>query len=133
MPKPECPLVLVLTGKRHRARIEARLHGQAVRLSCSSFQLLLDLVLALANTETGYVNIHPTSICRLRKAIDAILGEGSAARWIETGMSQEYRLTIPREEMAVQIALTPCFFELVDLKVVTEEQAEELRELVRVL
>ena len=107
-------------------RVEVRCNGAPVPMRCSSLQLLIELVLGLANHDSGYVAAEAIAVHRLREDLDGL-------DLIETGMSSQYRLRIPRAELANRVKLTPCFFELVDLKVVTPDQAEELRGLLRVV
>ena len=136
MPRIERPAPLpslVLTGIRHRNRVEIRIGAIAVPLTCSSYEILRDLVLPLVDSETGCAEIHPVAIRRLRCAIDETVGDGTALTLIETGMNGPYRLEIVRAELSERVALTLCFFELVDLKIVTEEQADALRAVLRVL
>ena len=73
------------------------------------------------------------TIARLRRAMDAAAGTGAGHALIETGTTEEYRLTIPRADLPNCVALEPTFFELEALKVVSAEQAESLRDLCRVV
>jgi hypothetical protein len=59
--------------------------------------------------------------------IDECVGPGAGKQLIETGCVQEYRLTIAKAKIAERVGVTHCFFELVDLHVVSTEEAETLR------
>ncbi len=48
--------------------------------------------------------------------------------WIEIGSAEEYRLKIPKAKAGQQVGITPCFFELVERRFISAEDAEALRE-----
>jgi hypothetical protein len=115
---------LVLTGNRHAGRIEVRWNGKTHWLRCSSLELLVKLVVAQMDSETGYHKAEASAIYRLRADLDS-------KELIETGMSGQYRLLTRRAEMRTRIELTPCFFELIDLNLVSQRDADRLSTMVR--
>jgi hypothetical protein len=132
-PRGEKQVDLVFTGRQAGNRIEILVNGTTIPLSCCSFQLLVDFVVALVSHETGTLEAEAVTVCRLRAAIDDALGAGAGKRLIVAGMKHRYRLTIPRTQMRSRIKLTACFFELVDLNIVSAEQAGDLRGALRIL
>jgi hypothetical protein len=78
-------------------------------------------------SESGFIPVPRATIHRLRKTIDAHVGAGAGKQLIETGCVQEYRLTIAKAKIAERVGVTRCFFELVDMHVVTNAQADTLR------
>jgi hypothetical protein len=133
MPRHEQAAVIVLTGRQVGNRIEFSSNGAPIHLSCCMFQLLVDFVVALVNHEAGALEADAVMVCRLRAAIDDALGAGAGKRLIVAGMKHHYRLAIPRAQMRSRIKLTACFFDLVDLNIISAEQADELRAALRVL
>ena len=109
------------------------MNGATLPLSCSSFQLLVELIIALASSETGALEAEAVAVCRLRAALDGALGADTGKRLIVTGMKGRYRLMVPRKKLRARIQLTACFFELVDLHIISAEQADTLRGALRVL
>jgi hypothetical protein len=85
------------------------------------------LVLAQGNVATGLANIDRKIIYRLRKAIDRALGRGVGAALIQHGCGEEYRLAIPAGKAKARVGVTKCFFELVGLRLLTEEDAATIR------
>jgi hypothetical protein len=120
--KHEKPVDLVFTGRQVGNRVEILVNGTTIPLSCCLF-----------HHETGSLEAEAVTVCRLRAAIDDAVGAVAGKRLIVAGMKHRYRLTIPRSQMRARIKLTACFFELVDLNIISAEQGHELREALRVL
>jgi hypothetical protein len=118
---------LTLTGNRRENRFEIYLLGRPLELTCSTFKALVDLVIARGAPGNGYVRAERISIHRLREAMDIAVALGTGKSLIETGSGEEYRLTIPRDELSSQIVLTPCFVELDNLNILTTQQVTRLR------
>jgi hypothetical protein len=110
-------------------RYEILLDGESVRLTCAELQTLIELVLARVGLGNGNKHLDKTPICRLRKELIKGTGRTSAAALIETGGGEEYHLAIPRRDLKRRVRLTPCFFELVALGVITAEEAARLRKI----
>jgi len=87
-------------------------------------------VLARTQHGQGFVELNPVTVFRLRHAIDDAIGSGMGRALIETGTSNEYRLTISMNDLRGSVALTPCFFELVQLNIVSRDKANKLEEAV---
>jgi hypothetical protein len=124
---PGAGFAIILTGSRRDDRFRIDVGDEAVFLPCASFITLIDLIYARIISESGFVRVPRATIHRLRKAIDQRVGVGAGKQLIETGCVQEYRLTIAKAKIAERVGVTRCFFELVDLHVVTNAQAEILR------
>lgn len=105
---------------RIRARIsESRyvneLCGEPLSLPFTLQLMLLTLVRYRLKRSTGYVNrselpcighgLHQ-AICRLRKAIDDVAGEGTGALLIEHGGFSTYRLQIDPDQIEIDKHLT---------------------------
>ena len=102
---------LVFTGERDEEYYTVLVHGRAVALPLAELQLLIDLVLARAELPTGFLTeVSPAEICRLRAAIDAVLGKGAGKKLIATGSGKEYRVSILPDELADQVGYTEPFF-----------------------
>lgn len=124
---------ILLTGERAAGRICVRIHGQEVRLTGSLFGVLLDLIHALATTQTGYSRIPSSSgddpeyvrlrVHRLRREIDQAIGTGKGKELIRTGFGTEYRLAISTSQLAIDAS----FFDLPP-GVVSPEQRTLLRD-----
>jgi hypothetical protein len=84
---------------------------------------LVDLILAQGRSPSGMISLRKMTIWRLRKELGKKMGKSL----IETGSCEEYRLTIPHKEFKTRIALTPCFFELIGIDLISAEAAEILR------
>ncbi len=123
-PQPEP--VIVFTGDRDNDHIQIQLHGTLIRLGAALLEPLVELVLERAHSETGYLQLEPVTVYRLRRALDEVLGPGTGKSLIETGLAQEYRLTIPRAELAAKVAVAASFAELETLKVISKQQLTEL-------
>ena len=119
--------VLILTGNRPNDHFQILLHGNVVDLKCSELKVLLSLILAGGVAGTGFVRANPVIVCGLRKALENAVNNGTGKALIETGSKNEYRLTIPRDRMKEQVAITSCFFELVALGVISGAHARKLR------
>ena len=128
---PKEAAALVFTGSRRDDLYRIEVAGRAVWLPCASMGIVVDLVIAGIQTESGLIPCCKTAICRLRQALDEQLGAGAGQRWIETGGGQEYRLAIPKSKIGEQVGVTACFFELVGLRMVSEKDAETLRKTCR--
>lgn len=123
------PLAITFTGERRHNHFRVQVRRQTVNLTASSLNILIDLVLAREDSETGFVQLPALDIFRLRRALDSALGPGAGKDLIETGGGEEYCLNIPRDELGSQVAVTACFFELVDLNVVSTLQGNKLKRL----
>jgi hypothetical protein len=124
---PVAGVFILLTGSRHDDHFRIDVGDDAVFLPCASFSTLIDLIYARITSESGFIHVPRATIHRLRKAIDERIGPGAGKQLIETGCVQEYRLTIAKAKITDRVGVTHCFFELVDLHVVTPEEAETLR------
>lgn len=118
---------LIFTGERHEGHYQVVVKSQNVMLPPACLQALLKLVLARAGPGTGFVRLKRLTVFRLRKALATAVGPGAGQSLIETGGTQEYRLTIARHQLAAELASTPSFAELVDLNVVAKQQAVMLK------
>jgi hypothetical protein len=121
---------ITFNGDRHNGHFEVRILGRTTLLPCALFRTLIDLVIARAETETGFLPENPVTIRRLRQAIDQAVKPGTGKTLIETGSGEEYRLTIPKEEILQEVAFERGFFELEGLKVITKLQADSIRSFV---
>ena len=121
--------VLALTGRRHGDRFRIYVDGTPADLTAEPFRALINLVLARTNGGSGFSVISKNAIYRLRKAIDAIREKGAGAALIGSG--EEYRLAIPAKDLQSRVALTPCFFELIGRKMLTQEEADQMRRVCR--
>jgi hypothetical protein len=124
---PVAGVFILLTGSRRDDHFRIDVGDEAVFLPCASFSTLIDLIYARITSESGFIQVPRGTIHRLRKAIDECVGPGAGKQLIETGCVQEYRFTIPKAKIAERVGVTHCFFELVDLHVVTPEESETLR------
>lgn len=122
---------LVLTGERHAGHFEVRLKRGAAGLTYTGLRALVALVLSRAGAGSGFVRLSPVLVSRLRHALDRAAGPGTGEALIETGFKKEYRLAVPRERLRSLVAVEPSFFELEALKVISAEQAAQLRRLCR--
>jgi hypothetical protein len=118
---------LKLTGDRRNDRFRICLYGRPAELTGSSVYILVELILARADSETGFVPLSPVEVHRLRRALDDAGGAGSGKRLIETGAGEEYRLALAPEELAEQVVLEASFFELTRMGVLTGAQAGRLQ------
>ena len=96
---------------------------------------LVALITARASTPTGLLRTIPkNTIYLLRQAIDkAVRKKGAGAALILTGSGEEYCISISPEEMGDQIVLADSFWELRELQVFSDDQAQILRKCCRVL
>jgi hypothetical protein len=124
---PGAGFAIILTGSRRDDHFRIEVGDEAVFLPCASFITLIDLIYARIISESGFVHVPRATIHWLRKAIDQRVGAGAGKQLIETGCVQEYRLTIAKAKIGKRVGVTRCFFELVDLHVVTNVQADTLR------
>jgi hypothetical protein len=118
---------IIFTGNRRNDRYQVIVGDKIIEMPLSALKAMIDLALARHGPGNGYTRINPVVVFRLRRAIDNVVGPGMGKALIETGAVDEYRLTMPRDQLASVVALSPCFFELVDLDVVPAEQASELQ------
>jgi hypothetical protein len=124
---PTCAgLLIVLTGSRNDDHFRVDVDGKPSFLPYASLGVLVDLICARVQTDSGFIDSGRSTIYRLRKALDANAGAGK--RLIETGSGEEYRLTIPKAELHTRVGVTACFFDLVARNLFTKGQAEVLRE-----
>ena len=124
---------LLIWGRRLDRRYLCYVRGQPVALTGQSFRALIDLALARATTCSGIANIPRDTIYRLRKELDRVLGPGSDEELIKSAGGEEYRLGIPDKQVKVQVALSPCFFELVAAKMLNEKEAKIIRKVCHIL
>src|SRR5438067_9437540 len=97
-------LFLLIGGRVLAGQYVIQFCGAEVKLTHAAFSALLDLVRALLTTETGLSplpsvasgkgGVHQT-VRRLRAAIDAALGAGTGARFVQSCGRGTYRLAIP--------------------------------------
>jgi len=125
-------LDLLLTGDRHMNRVCVYFHGHAAMIPCALLDALVKALAARIETAAGYCEISRGTVLRLRQAIDACAGSGVGKQLIETGFKGEYRLTIPMNEIVTRVAVTACFFELVDLAVISPAHAATVRQACRI-
>lgn len=121
--------VIVITGERRNNHFRVDVCHQCVPLTANSLAVLIRLVLAKAESGTGLVQLPALDIFRLRKALDKNVAPGVGKKLIATGGRQEYALNISRDEVADRVAVTDCFLELVDLKIVTNEYVQKMVEI----
>jgi hypothetical protein len=119
--------IITFTGNRRNDHYEVLVHGQVVESRLACLKALIALVLAHAGSGRGFVRLNPVTVCRLRRAIDDVIGAGAGMILIETGISDEYRLMLPNKGLNGHVALAPCFFELVQLKIVSRDCATKLK------
>jgi hypothetical protein len=129
-PRPESKPALLLTGGRRSNRYIIGLHGKAVPLTYTYYNVFADLLAAQRDPKSSgfassktYPMITRVAICRLRRLIDKVLGDGAGKDLILTGSGEEYRLNLTPE----QIALDPSLAELVNLKIISPEQFADLQ------
>jgi hypothetical protein len=132
-PEQEAEPAIILTGERENDHIQVKVHGQLVRLDCVSLQTLVQLILRRAGAGAGYVAVHPGTIFRLRRSIDRAVGPGAGKALIVTGSRKEYRLSIPREDLARKVGATESFAELEALTIITRDHLTELKRVCRAL
>jgi hypothetical protein len=120
---------ITFDGDRHNDHFEVSLFGEKILLPCAPFRTFVDLVIARAESETGFLRKNPVTIRRLRKAIDEAIKPGAGKTLIETGSGKEYRLTIAKETIGQEVHFEPGFFELEGLKVISKRQVDCIRAL----
>jgi hypothetical protein len=118
---------ITFTGNRHNDTYEVILRSEVVELPRACLKALIGLVLARARSGQGFIQLNPVTVFRLRRAIDKAIGAGAGRSLIETGASEEYRLTFALNGLTSHVALTPCFFELAQLNIVSRESASMLK------
>ena len=118
---------LVFTGRRRDDRFRVYFNGKPTELTPRSLMVLIDLVLAHGKPGSAFISMPKMTIYRLRWE----LGRGAGKKLVETGSGAEYRLAIPSNELQGCVALTPCFFELIGVGVVSKDEAELLVRLCR--
>ncbi len=123
--KPTRVATITFTGERRKNHYRVLFYGLETELTGTALNLLTELVLARADTETGYVQARPLDIYRLRRSMDTAR-RGIGNQLIDTGGGEEYRLAIPFDKLASEVAVTVCFLELIDLKIVSRLTAEKL-------
>jgi hypothetical protein len=123
---------ILFTGERSHDQYRVRMFGKAARLTHSTLNALVELVIARAKLETGFVPLSRVTVSRLRRSLDYV--KRSAGRTlIETGCGEEYRLSLTKEKLAKHTAVAPSFYELVALKAISQEQADQLTSICRLL
>src|SRR5215468_10451358 len=100
---------IILTGERRGDHYEVHLSGRPVGLTCSALSALVAMLVARGGTGTGFVQLSPVAVHRLRRAFDCAGGEGTGKTLIETGCGEEYRLTVPRGLLASWLRVDPSF------------------------
>ena len=125
--KPAAEFSITFTGDRRKDRFRIHIRGKPVDLSGGALNLLVDLAVARGQPGPGYVQASRVDVCRLRRLLDKDVQPGTGRALVETGTGEEYRLTIPRDRLKDLVAVTPCFFDLVQLQVVTDRQAGFLK------
>jgi hypothetical protein len=123
---------LLLCGERNRDHFQIEALGQKVPLVNSALHALIELIIARGTRATGFTPISRVTIRRLRQAM-ACTQASRAATLIETGCGEEYRLTLPKETLAREIAIAPSFFELTSIGAISHEQAEQLARIGRIV
>ena len=123
-PRGKVRPAVVLTANRRRGRFLVLISGKPVWLTGGLFSTLCQLVSARMTTSMGYVSASPMVVCRLRRAIESALSyPEDAMTLIETGVGQEYRLTIEPG----QIVLDGTFSDYPMANVIGEETLKQLR------
>ena len=91
---------IVLTGERREGKFLVTVEQRPMWPSYSQFKLLTALL--KHHVDTGGLEFlsksgtaYPSSICRLRKAVDDVARIGAGRELIETGAGAEYRLAPP--------------------------------------
>ena len=118
---------ILITGTRVGDQFRVAVRGVAISLTFGSFKALIDLTMARANGDSGFVQIEKMTIRRLRAALDKFLGDGVGKTLIETGSGEEYRLAIPKSKLRARVRLTACFFELAKIGLISEDDSEAMR------
>jgi hypothetical protein len=126
---PSHSAAIILTGRRLDDHFIVACHGTSTSLTLEALRALIKLILACPNEDSGTASVPRNTIYRLRKAINQALGRGVAERLIETGFGQECLLAIPPKELKSQVLVTPRFLGMVRLKVLSQADADRLREL----
>jgi hypothetical protein len=122
---------IVFTGERRNNHYRVDVCRHPVELTANAITVLIKLVLAKQESKAGFVQMQALDVFRLRRSLDVALGPGAGKWLISTGGRQEYTLNIPHDQLADRVAMTVCFPELVDLKIVTREEVSKLLELCR--
>ncbi len=95
---------LLLTGERRNRRFLVRICGKPIWLSSTLFTCLCELVLARGRTASGFVQMSPMTIYRLRRVINRALGDRAVDDLIQTGADKEYRLNLGIAEVMLENA-----------------------------
>jgi hypothetical protein len=127
---PQTPFTM--TGTRAHKALLFYFHDHPLLLSANLADIVVSMIVAKLDHDEGFTTATALEIFRLRKRLDAIR-PGSGMELIEVGIGDEYRLTIPREEIADRVLVTNCFFQLVDRKVISQAHADMLRQHLRVI
>ena len=118
IPEPD----VILTGNRGRKQYRVDVDGQSLWLSCASLIALVDLLCARIQSDAGYRELTRSTVHRLRQDLGEV-----GRNLIETGDGCEYRIAIPKAKIRDRVSLSPSFFKLVGLAVLSQEQADTLR------
>jgi hypothetical protein len=113
---------ILLTGRRCGKRIYVLVNSLLIALTAETMKGLIRLAVARGAQTSGLTTVPCNHIYRLRKAIDGVLSDGVGAALIVNGSGEEYRLAAKCE-----LVVSPCFYELVNRKLLTPEQAERIR------
>ena len=122
---------ITLTGERHHNRIEVLFDGRPAKFTYTALQTLVTLILARANSSTGFQQLDPVTVTRVRQLVDKAVGAGAGMGWIETGCGSEYRLTIGKEELRGGLVVFETFFELEATNFIRTDQADALKRICR--
>jgi hypothetical protein len=106
--EPRARCRLEFSGARGDRHHVVHLDGKPIRLSPVLFGALVDLVVALFKTETGFTRLRPSALtdehartiaARLRRRFDAVLGNHAGKALVVTGLGTEYRLNLLRSDV----------------------------------
>ena len=125
------PLVEI-TGERGNKRYQVLFHGHEIWLTQTDLVALLNLVIARATLQAGFIHVARNTVYRLRHAFNHDGGGETTAALIETGANDEYRLTTARADLATHVVLRAACFEM-HLRDFSEEQMTQLRGLCSVI
>jgi hypothetical protein len=112
------------------------LRGRQLPVTYTEYNLLVELILSRRDpAAAGFANaksypfVSRVAVCRLRRAIDDILGPRAGLELIATGAGEEYRLNLTPDEIAIH----PSMNELLPLRVLAPTDVEALNSFVKVV